>query len=134
VEYEWRELQFPQNSNIVYIIYAKKNDTKKAIYVGRSSRNIGRFGDYVSKQFSASTDFKVGTAIGYLQQNGFSVSIKYRNSKDIRGEEKKLLDKTKQEYGVLLNDMKNYKYKEATKDKQEDRIKEFVDKIIGQFK
>lgn len=130
---EWQEIKFPENPNIVYVIYAEKNGTHKPIYVGSSGRNIGRFGDYVSMQFSASTDFKVGLAIRYLESNSFVVVIRYKSSRERRSEERELLEESESKFN-LLNQLSGYDYESADRGEEENKIKEYVDKkIISQW-
>ena len=134
MEGEWQEIKFPENPDIVYVIYAEKNGTRKPIYVGSSRRNIGRFGDYVSMRFSASTDFKVGLAIRYLESNGFIVVIRYKASGERRSEERKLLEESESKFN-LLNQLSGYDYESADRGEEESKIKEYVDKkIISQWK
>jgi hypothetical protein len=130
---EWEEIKFPDNFDIVYIIYAEKDGVRKPIYVGESGRYFGRFGDYISMQFKAPGDFKVGSAIRYLKKKGFSVLIKYKNSNDRKKEEKVLRQELENKFN-LLNQLSGYIYNMANKQKEKNRIKEYVDKkIINQW-
>jgi hypothetical protein len=124
-------MKFPGDPNIVYVIWAEKNNVSRPIYVGESTRNIGRMGDYVSSRFSATTDFKVGCTIKYLKQKGFDITFKYKNSSDRNKEEKELIKSYKNRY-ILLNDLPGYNPKLANIEEEKARIEEFIDaKLIA---
>ena len=69
------EMEFPQHRDIVYVFLYVPDEGAEPVpfYVGESSRHVGRFGDYMSANFTASTDFKVGEAVKYLQKSRFRV-------------------------------------------------------------
>jgi len=78
---EWKRITFPFDPKIIYVVKIRKETEIKPIYVGMSeTRNIGRFGDYVSCQFSATADFKVGVAARHLASKGYEIMIDYRSS------------------------------------------------------
>jgi hypothetical protein len=128
---EYQTISFPANSDIIYIIGIEEKDRFIPIYVGESSRNIGRFGDYISAQFSAATDFKVGVAVKYLmEKRGYKVVIKYKNSSNRRKEQDDVIQDIKMDGFRLLNDLKGYKYKAAKQDEQIRKIEDFIEEII----
>lgn len=126
------EIPFPteEEKNIVYILGIKKEDEFIPFYVGQSSRNFGRFGDYISANFSASTDFKVGTAIKLFFKKNKPVSIRYRKAIENKIEENKLISEFRINEFKLLNDISNYDYKTANQIEIESRIENFVDEFI----
>lgn len=137
-----KKLYFPDNpdidSNIIYIGYAKKGFKSKPIYVGESSRYMGRvFGDYISMQFSAETDFKIGYAIRCLQEKSFKIYFKWMISSKIKEDRlKEEATKTKEleDKGyVLLNKLKGYDYRIADENEVKTRIREFVRRIVSQW-
>ncbi len=127
---EYQTISFPANSDIVYIIGIEEKDRFIPIYVGESSRNIGRFGDYVSAQFSAATDFKVGVAVKYLMKNGRRVAIKYKDSSERRREQNDAIAEIKKDGFSLLNDLEGYSYKTADRKKEIKKIENFIKEII----
>ncbi|MFC1826223.1 hypothetical protein ACFLYZ_02385 [Thermodesulfobacteriota bacterium] len=128
---DFHDIEFPRNPNIVYIIYIVKDGDEIPIYVGESSRNIGRFGDYVSAKFSASTDFKIGEAIKYIRTFDYSVRIKYKETldRDRKNKEREILSNFSGRYH-LLNDLSGYDYLNADELDERLKIHEFVRKKI----
>jgi len=126
---DFLDIEFPLNPGIVYIIYLVKDANEIPIYVGESSRNIGRFGDYVSAKFSASTDFKVGEAIKYIQTFGYNVRIKYKETLDRKIKEREILNNLRGRFH-LLNDLPGFDYSIANELDEKLKIHEFVNKKI----
>lgn len=89
----FEEMEFPKHRDIVYVLHYIQGEGAKTIpfYVGESSRHVGRFGDYVSANFTAATDFKVGEAVKYLREKGLRVVIKFQESHNRKEEEKRIL-------------------------------------------
>ncbi len=123
-------ITFPAGGDIVYVIGFQKGNSFVPIYVGESSRNIGRFGDYVSAKFSASTDFKVGMAVKYLQEQGRKMLIKYKDSPDRKAEQDQLIRQIQSRGFRLLNDLKGYDYKSANEQAELVKIRSFVDEML----
>lgn len=128
---EFKDMEFPRTPDIVYVLYFRKsNDTSDIpFYVGESSRNIGRFGDYVSANFKAPTDFKVGAAIKYIRSLGFYIGIKYKETKRRKDEEENILNELRKHY-LLLNDLKGFNYKSSNEVDEKLKIHEFMRKLI----
>jgi hypothetical protein len=122
---------FPVKSDIVYVIGFEKEARFIPIYIGESRRNIGRFGDYVAANFSASTDFKVGRAVKYLDRLGFKVLIKYGETTDRRRDQKILISRHRLASYKLLNDLAGYHYKFADKKKEEEKIESFMNDLLS---
>lgn len=122
------ELSFPENGDIVYVLCLRQPDTKDWIpfYVGESSRHVGRFGDYVSANLSASTDFKVGQAVKHLRERGCEVMIRYKSTSSRRDDEKSLIQLFEAKGLQLLNSLGGYKYSEADPDQEKAKVREFV--------
>jgi len=90
----FHEVDFPKKHRIVYVIGIGDKDKSRPFYVGQSSKHFWcRMCDYLSAQEKASTDFKVGEAIKYLQEKGQSVKVWYRESTDPRKDEKEIRDR-----------------------------------------
>ena len=125
------EMDFPKRRDIVYVFHYVSVDGGDPLpfYVGESSRHVGRFGDYVSANFSASTDFKVGEAVRYFQEKGLRVVVRFRESHDRRAEEREILQDIRCTYR-LLNDLKGYKYESADEALERQKIHKFIDEII----
>ena len=126
------ELAFPEQADIVYVLCFKRQGSNDCIpfYVGESSRHVGRFGDYVSKNFSASTDFKVGQAVIQLRKRNCEVLIRYKATNERRAEEKSWIDSIEQSGLQLLNRLPGYNYAMANKDDELKRVTEFVTKVL----
>ena len=129
VEYMWQEFKtvpFPQESNIVYVVGIEESDKFFPIYVGESSRHIGRMGDFLSANLSAPTDFKVGKVVNLLREQGKNVVFKYKASSNRKQEEAKFIRRFQEEGYDLLNNVDNY----DSEEKFLERIKEYVTDIL----
>jgi len=122
---DFRDIEFPRNPYIVYIIYIVKDAEEIPIYVGESIRNIGRFGDYVSANFTAPTDFKVGEAVKYILNCRYNVRIKYKETLDRKNKEREILSDLRRRYS-LLNDLPGYDPKTADERKERLKIHDFI--------
>ncbi len=129
---EFVEMVFPEHGGIVYVLcFIPPNaDSSIPFYVGESSRHIGRFGDYVSAKFSASTDFKVGEAIKHLRSMKLEVTIKYLLCDDRKEREKLLLQKLMTEGYLLLNQLGNYNYRIANEATERHKIGIFMQQLV----
>src|SRR5437879_6556664 len=92
------------------------------------TRNIGRCGDYVSCQLSATVDYKVGVAARHLASKGYEIMIDYRSSSDPRNEERKLIADFQESGFTLLNERFGYNYKNSNKEEIRGLITRFADK------
>jgi len=124
------EIPFPANGDIVYIIGIKRGNRFHPFYIGQSSRNIGRFGDYLKANFSAPTDFKVGEAIKYFFKKRCEVVIKYRESQNRTEDENALIKKYKESGASLLNVLQGYDYRRDDESKEREKVQEFVDNFL----
>lgn len=131
---DFKELEFPRTSDIVYILYYRRSDDNSEVpfYVGESSRHIGRFGDYISAKYSASTDYKVGVAIKYMRDFGLYIGIKYKETNDRKEEEREIINKFRENY-FLLNDLPGFDYKNSNEDHEKIKIHKFIQKIFDKI-
>jgi len=130
----YRTIDFPttQNRNIVYALFFDVNGREICFYAGQSSRHIGRFGDYLSCQFTAPTDFRVGEAIKYLQEKRFVVRAKYREVIDPEAQERELIRQLSQTF-KLLNHLPAYDYRRSTAEVEKAKVRRFIDEVLSQY-
>jgi hypothetical protein len=126
-------IEFPKKSDIVYTVGFQKDGEFVPIYVGESTRNVGRFGDYVSAKFSAQTDFKVGIAAKHLQLLGFGVFIKYGETSNRKADEESLKREYQAKGYKLLNGRFGYRYERADRKEMKEKITTFVDEVVTIF-
>ena len=109
---DFTSVAFPQDEEIVYVLCFKRQGetVEKPFYVGESRRGARRFGDYITAQFAAPTDFKVGVVVQTLQSEGAEVIVKYQRSVNRRSDEARLIQEARK-YHPLLNDQRNYDHK-----------------------
>ena len=125
---EFNEFVFPQHGDIVYVIGFKRDRAPDftPFYVGESTRSVGRFGDYIASNFTASTDFKVGHAIQYLHECECEVAVRYKDSLDRIADERALIRSIKNNGHKLLNDLRGYLYTNASRAKERERVVQFI--------
>lgn len=112
------EIAFPEKADIVYVLCFKRKGSNDCIpfYVGESSRHLGRFGDYVSAKFAASTDFKVGEAVKQLRVHG-EVIFRYKATNYRRAKEKSWIESIEKKGGRVhhqdfAQEKQNLKYQQ----------------------
>ena len=129
---EFSEMPFPEDGNIVYVLCFKRESSSDYVpfYVGESSRHVGRFGDYVSAKFSASTDFKVGEAVRQLLYQGCNVIIRYKFTSNRRAEEESIIQKLTANGLQLLNSMGGYTYLKTNEHVERGRVREFTTEVL----
>ena len=129
---EFSEMPFPEDGKIVYVLCFKREDSSEYVpfYVGESGRHVGRFGDYVSAKFAASTDFKVGEAVRQLRDHGCKVIIRYKCADDRRAVEKSIIQKLEAKGLQLLNNMGGYEYTKTNESDERIRVKEFTTEVL----
>jgi len=128
------EFAFPQQGDIVYVLCFKAPGAEHAVpfYVGESSRHVGRFGDYLTAHFSASTDFKVGRAVRTLQAHGCEVVVRYKHEVDRKAAESSLIATYEAAGLVLLNSLQGYRYQTALEADEMARVEAFVAELLRQ--
>ena len=119
---------FPEDKDIVYVLRFKQPGTNVMIpfYVGQSRRGTRRIGEYVSAQFAAATDFKVGVAVKALRTTGYEVFVSYQPSNNRRKDEAELIKRYTNQGHKLLNAEPSYNYRSAQKEAELARIEQFV--------
>jgi hypothetical protein len=119
---------FPKDVGIVYILSFKQNGAENLVpfYIGESGRGTRRIGEYISAQFSAATDFKVGVAAKALQAAGCEVFVSYKESVSRKDLEAELISSYKSRGFKLLNHEASYNYKTADKSAEKLRFEAFV--------
>ena len=73
---------FPDCHSAIYVVFCKRGHQEIPIYVGETGRLRRRIGDYIVASFQASTDFKVGEAVRYLQEKGYAIVVKYKGTEE----------------------------------------------------
>ena len=131
-EENFTTIPFPEDKDIVYVLRFKRPDETKTIplYVGESGRGTRRIGEYVSAQFAAATDFKVGVAVRTLRTAGCDIFVSYQSSKNRRADEAELISRYTSEGHKLLNAEPSYNYKSAEKAAEQARIEQFVAMLL----
>jgi hypothetical protein len=122
-------IPFPEQPNIVYVVAFRRGSDYVPFYVGQSTRNIGRIGDYVSAQFSCSTDFRVGRTVRLLKERGCEIVVAYKPSSNPRGEERELKTKFKDLGFLQLDELDGYDYRHSTEDQELERLRQFVNRL-----
>ena len=127
------QIPFPENPSIVYVLGVEIASVFRPFYVGESGRNVGRLGDYVSAQFSAPTDFNVGTAVKGFVAKGYPVVVLYKtaSSRDHRKQEQnEYVRRLRAGRAMLLNGKCGYNYLTAACEDQERCVTAFVGDFI----
>lgn len=132
---DFKTTPFPFDESIVYVLFfrARSEDQFKPFYVGESSRGFRRIGEYVSKQFSAPTDFIVGTVVQELKNRKCEVIVKYKFSDNRKCLEKQLIKLFTDDGHTLLNGRIGYNYKTASKLEIESRLIQLTNELIQYF-
>lgn len=138
---DWNVLDFPENTSSINIsrdrrganivIFIVKENNERPIYVGETSRLYGRIADFITANFKAPNDFKVGEAIIYFREKGYKIIIKYKFT-DNRIKDKNTIINSFKNLRLLndIKDIKGYDYEIADEIEERNRIKEFCDKIL----
>jgi hypothetical protein len=116
-------ITFPQDEEIVYVLCFKRPGSSEEVpfYVGESGRGTRRLSDYITAQFAAPTDFKVGVVVRALQEAGAEVIVKYKTSANRKAEEANLIEEAAA-VSALLNDVASFNYKTGSKEEQRARF------------
>ena len=127
---DFESFNFPLFSDIIYIVGIQGEVNFIPIYIGESTRYLGRMGDYISAQFNTPTDFKVGEAVKYIQSKGFPVGVKFKATKNRREDEIKYLNDIRTLGFKLLNDLSSFDYRTSNSDAEREKVQRFVQKEI----
>jgi len=112
-------ITFPHDEEVVYVLCFKRQGSEEEtpFYVGESGRGTRRLSDYITAQFAAPTDFKVGVVVRALQAAGAEVTVKYKVCANRKAEEAKLIEEAAAR-SALLNDVPSFNYKTENKEEQ----------------
>ena len=94
-------ITFPRDEEIVYVLCfrARGSLEERPFYIGESGRGTRRLNDYITAQFAAPTDFKVGVVVQVLQEAGAEVTVKFKLSTDRKTEEARLIKEASRRVG-----------------------------------
>jgi hypothetical protein len=125
-------LDFPpaDGNGFVYVLCWLTGGEEIPFYVGQTQSIWGRLNDYYWADFQASTDFRVGEAVRYLNGQDLRVVAKYKVSADRHKEERAIIDLLHAEKRRLLNDCPSYDYRTGTKATEKSRVQKFIDALI----
>jgi hypothetical protein len=126
-------ITFPQDEEIVYVLCFKQSGSlaERPFYIGESGRGTRRLSDYITAQFAAPTDFKVGVVVQALQEAGAEVTVKFKRSAERKAEEAKLIKEAEEGNFRLLNNETSFNYKQASKDEQFARFRSFAAALLS---
>ena len=130
---DFKTLDFPSaRVGVVYVLLYVADGAEVPFYVGETERFTGRMDDYLWADFKASTDFKVGEAVKYLQSaKGLKVIVRYKESADRQKEEKQLIARLRAEGFRLLNDLKGYVYRTANEQTERLAVQQFCEMLTS---
>jgi hypothetical protein len=125
-------ITFPQDEEIVYVLCFTRPGTSEELpfYVGESGRGTRRLSDYITAQFAAPTDFKVGVVVRTLQEAGAEVTVKYKVCVNRKAEEAKLIEEAAVEHS-LLNHEPSFNYKTDSRDEQHARFRSLALSLLA---
>ncbi|MCY2989134.1 MAG: hypothetical protein NTY19_14865 [Planctomycetota bacterium] len=131
-EDKFSTVSFPEDEDIVYVLrFQRPSESEMSpFYVGESGRGTRRIGEYVSAQFAAATDFKVGVAVRALRNAGCKVFVSHQPSSNRRGDEAALISRYTKQGFRLLNAEPSYNYRSADRAAEQERIENFVAAIL----
>ena len=129
---EFSTISFPADEDVVYVLCFKRKGEPEEIpfYVGESGRGTRRLSDYITAQFAATTDFKVGVVVKELQAAGAEVLVKYKRSNERKLDEKNLIRDAEKKY-ALLNNETGFNYKAADRTEQAERFKAIANALLA---
>ena len=128
----FQTITFPQDEAIVYVLCFKRPGSleEEPFYIGESGRGTRRLSDYITSQFAAPIDFKVGVVVMALREAGAEVTVKFKLSADRKAEEAKLIKEAHGTY-TLLNNETSFNYKAASKEEQLTRFRTFAAVLLS---
>ncbi len=125
---------FPIVEAVVYVLILQREGSKVPFYVGQATNLHNRLRDYMSPQIAVTTDFKVGEAIKYFQEQGFGIEVAVKrgltDTKQRRTEESRTIGILKNHSYKLLNDLGGFNYKTVNKEDERNRVKIYCDNYI----
>ena len=128
----FKTITFPQDEEIVYVLCFRRpgSSEEEPFYIGESGRGTRRLSDYITAQFAAPTDFKVGVVVKALQEAGAEVTVKFKLSADRKAEESRLIKEAQGAY-PLLNTEASFNYKAASKEEQQTRFRSYAVALLS---
>lgn len=125
-------VDFPPKSGpgFVYVLCWVSGEDEIPFYVGETQSIWGRLNDYYWADFQASTDFRAGEVIRYLNTRSIRVVARYRVSTERRSEERAIIKELRAEGRLLLNNLPAYDYQTSHEDRHRAEVQEQVDRII----
>ena len=125
-------ITFPRDEEVVYVLCFKRPGSSEEIpfYVGESGRGTRRLSDYVTAQFAAPTDFKVGVVVKALQDAGAEVLVKYKVSANRKAEEAQLIQAAASAH-PLLNHEASFNYTADDRNEQFLRFKAVAEALLN---
>jgi hypothetical protein len=128
----FKTITFPHDEEIVYVLCFRRPGAAEEVpfYVGESGRGTRRLSDYITAQFAAPTDFKVGVVIKALQAAGAEVTVKFKVCADRKSEETRLTKEAAAKY-PLLNEESSFNYKTDSKEEQTTRFRSVAAALLS---
>ena len=129
---DFNSITFPKDEEIVYVLCFKRKDASEEIpfYIGESGRGTRRLADYITAQFAAPTDFKVGVVVAALQAAGAEVLVKYKRVADRKSEEALLIREAAKHY-PLLNHELSFNYRTDDRAVQRKRFEVIASSLLA---
>ena len=115
----------------VYVFILYSGSRQLPFYVGQTKRFAARMGDYVSAQFAASTDFRVGEAIRFFsQERQCGIKVRFKQSDHGLQDEYHIIRELQLSGFHLLNSLRAYDYRQASKEAEQDIVQRFCRMIL----
>jgi hypothetical protein len=120
------------SDGFIYVFFWVANGVENPFYVGQTRRLQERMDDYLFASFQASTDFRVGEAVKYLNDiKNYPVIVKYRASTDPPKEEYEIIRELLMEGTWLLNCFPGYDYLKANEADERNAVQRFCNALTG---
>lgn len=128
----WQTFQFAKPVMAVYVFCMHLSSETIPFYIGQTKKFRRRMGEYSLASFQAPTDFAVGSAIQYLQEQEIDVIVFHMDTDSVPTKEKYLIKRCN-ELGIkLLNSIPRYKYQSASRQAEIQKVSAFINSIIQQ--
>jgi hypothetical protein len=122
-----------KSGTYIYVIVIEGAGALFPLYVGRTSRLLGRIGDYQAAHFQAPTDFRVGEAIKYLVgEKACTVHFLYRPTTTHRSDEKVMIRELLLSGYLLLNFLASFDYTSASLAEERTLVHRFCNIVFAQ--
>jgi len=115
----------------IYVLCWVDGAEETPFYVGETHSLSNRMNDYFWADFQASTDFRVGEAVKYLNTRNLRVVARYKVSADREKEERAIINALHEQGRCLLNDLRpSYDYRIANQIEEGRKIHQFIDGLM----